>query len=138
MSTKKSEHHQSTSVRDLLRHAVRRFTAAKLAFGHGTDNARDEAAFLILEGLHLPIDGLDRVLKRQAEPVSAKCGELRRPAKIDSEIAVVKHAAIGVDPHMAHQLSSEGDAAAPIVRGRLEHGDRDRFDLLGHIGRLSR
>jgi ribosomal protein L3 glutamine methyltransferase len=45
--------------RDWFRYAVSRFQAAGLAFGHGTANAVDEAAFLVLEGLHLPIDALD-------------------------------------------------------------------------------
>src|ERR1700728_3732900 len=45
--------------RDWFRHAVGRFHEAGLAYGHGATNAFDEAAFLILEGLHLPIDSLD-------------------------------------------------------------------------------
>src|SRR3954464_14213378 len=47
---------------DFFRLAVRRFRAARLAYGHGTTNARDEAAFLILEALRLPIDRLDPYL----------------------------------------------------------------------------
>ena len=50
------------TVRDLLRFAVSRFNAAGLAFGHGTDNASDEAAWLILHALHLPPDRLDPFL----------------------------------------------------------------------------
>jgi ribosomal protein L3 glutamine methyltransferase len=50
------------TLRDIFRHAVGRFNAAKLAFGHGTTNAVDEAAFLLLEALHLPIDKLDPFL----------------------------------------------------------------------------
>ncbi len=46
------------TVRDWLRHAVSRFTAAGLVYGHGTSRAVDEAAFLILETLRLPIDDL--------------------------------------------------------------------------------
>ncbi|MCZ8316653.1 50S ribosomal protein L3 N(5)-glutamine methyltransferase [Phreatobacter sp.] len=46
------------TVRDLLRYAVSRFGAAKIAFGHGTTTALDEAAFILLEGLSLPIDDL--------------------------------------------------------------------------------
>ena len=38
---------------DFFRFAVRRFRAARLAYGHGTTNARDEAAFLVLEALRL-------------------------------------------------------------------------------------
>jgi ribosomal protein L3 glutamine methyltransferase len=48
--------------RDWLRYAVGRFLSAGLAFGHGTTTALDEAAFLILEGLGLPVDTLDPFL----------------------------------------------------------------------------
>ena len=48
--------------RDWLRYAVGRFLSAGLAFGHGATTALDEAAFLILEGLGLPIDTLDPFL----------------------------------------------------------------------------
>lgn len=47
------------TVRDWLRYAVSRFNAAGLTYGHGTANALDEAAFLILHTLKLPIDQLD-------------------------------------------------------------------------------
>jgi ribosomal protein L3 glutamine methyltransferase len=51
-----------TTVRDLLRFAVSRFTAAELSFGHGSSNAFDEAAYLVLHTLHLPLDMLDPFL----------------------------------------------------------------------------
>jgi ribosomal protein L3 glutamine methyltransferase len=47
------------TVRDWLRWAVSRFEAAGLTYGHGTGNALDEACFLILKTLHLPIDQLE-------------------------------------------------------------------------------
>lgn len=47
------------TLRDLLRFAVSRFTEAGLAFGQGTTGAVDEAAFLILESLHLPVDDIN-------------------------------------------------------------------------------
>ena len=46
------------TVRDWLRLAVSAFTEAKLSFGHGSANAYDEAAYLILHTLHLPLDTL--------------------------------------------------------------------------------
>ena len=48
-----------STLRDLMRFAVSRFTEAGLFFGHGSDNAWDEAAYLLLHSLHLPIDKLD-------------------------------------------------------------------------------
>ncbi|TSJ62870.1 50S ribosomal protein L3 N(5)-glutamine methyltransferase [Starkeya sp. 3C] len=46
------------TVRDFVRYAVSRFNAAELTFGHGTTTALDEAAFIVLESLHLPVDDL--------------------------------------------------------------------------------
>ena len=50
------------TVRDCLRFGVSRFNEAKIFFGHGSDNAYDEAAYLILHTLHLPLDRLDPFL----------------------------------------------------------------------------
>ena len=47
------------TIRDWLRWAVSRFTEAQLSFGHGCTNAYDEAAWLILHTLHLPVDQLE-------------------------------------------------------------------------------
>ena len=50
------------TLRDFLRFAVSRFQQAGLVFGHGSDNAHDEAAYLILHTLHLPLDTLEPYL----------------------------------------------------------------------------
>lgn len=60
------------TLRDLMRYAVTRFNASQLSFGHGSDNAWDEAAYLLLHTLHLPLDTLDpfldaRVLSEERE-----------------------------------------------------------------------
>jgi ribosomal protein L3 glutamine methyltransferase len=51
-----------STPRDLLRYAVTRFNAAKLFFGHGSAEAFDEAAYLILHTLKLPLDKLEPFL----------------------------------------------------------------------------
>lgn len=59
---------QLITLRDLLRYAVSRFNAAKLFFGHGSDNAWDEAVYLILHTLHLPLDRLEPFLDARLLP----------------------------------------------------------------------
>ncbi|OGS80413.1 MAG: ribosomal protein L3 N(5)-glutamine methyltransferase [Gallionellales bacterium GWA2_59_43] len=54
--------HNLETVRDWLRFAVSRFNQAKLFFGHGSSDPYDEAAYLILHTLHLPIDRLEPFL----------------------------------------------------------------------------
>jgi ribosomal protein L3 glutamine methyltransferase len=54
--------HELATLRDWLRYAVSRFNEAELAFGHGTQSAWDEAAYLLLHALHLPIDRLEPFL----------------------------------------------------------------------------
>ena len=51
-----------STPRDLLRYAVTRFNAAKLFFGHGSAEAFDEAAYLVLHTLKLPLDKLEPFL----------------------------------------------------------------------------
>jgi ribosomal protein L3 glutamine methyltransferase len=60
MSDYLSEAAQSLhTVRDYLRFAVSRFNQARLFFGHGSNDAYDEAVYLILHTLHLPLDRLE-------------------------------------------------------------------------------
>lgn len=50
------------TLRDLIRYGVSRLNAAEVALGHGSDNAWDEAVYLVLHALHLPLDTLEPFL----------------------------------------------------------------------------
>lgn len=76
------------TIRDFLRYAVSRFGAAGLAYGHGAADAVDDAAFIILEALSLPIDDINPWLEarltaderaRLAALIAARA-ETRKPA----------------------------------------------------------
>lgn len=56
------------TVRDYLRYAVSRFNGAGLFFGHGSDNAWDEAVYLTLHTLNLPLDRLEPFLDARLLP----------------------------------------------------------------------
>ena len=80
---------QLVTLRDWLRFAVSHFNAAELAYGHGTGNAMDEAAFLILETLHLPIDQLEPWLDARLTMPE----RMRLASIIDARISTRKPAA---------------------------------------------
>ncbi len=58
---------QLRTLRDHIRWAVSRFHAEELFFGHGTDNAWDEARQLVLGAVHLPWDIADSYLDCRLE-----------------------------------------------------------------------
>jgi ribosomal protein L3 glutamine methyltransferase len=68
MSDSEAPERYLRTVRDWLRYAVSRFNSAELIYGHGTATALDEAAFLILHTLKLPIDQLEPWLDARLLP----------------------------------------------------------------------
>jgi ribosomal protein L3 glutamine methyltransferase len=106
-----------STPRDWLRYAVGRFRAAALAFGHGTTTALDEAAYIILEGLNLPIDTLDpfldaRLLRRERERLDALIEArvtTRKPAAYLLNRAYIKGAPFYVDERVIVPRSFIGE-----------------------------
>ena len=76
------------TVRDFIRWGEACFKQAGLFFGHGTDNARDEAVWLIATTLRLPLDEVDTWMDNEASPaqkiaideILAKRIDTRKPA----------------------------------------------------------
>jgi ribosomal protein L3 glutamine methyltransferase len=56
------------TILDFIRYAITRFGEAKLAFGQGTQDAAEEAMFLVGEALKLPIDRIDAFLPARITP----------------------------------------------------------------------
>ena len=58
------------TVRTLLQDTVERFERGGLVFGHGTSNALDEAAWIILRALDLPLDSINAHLEDELDVAS--------------------------------------------------------------------
>ena len=105
MAKSAKPHDQLLTLRDWLRYAVSRFRAARLVYGHGTANALDEAAYLLLHTLNLPIDELDpwldaRLLASERAALSAVIEQriaTRKPAAYLTRQAWIQNYAFYVD-----------------------------------------
>ena len=97
---------------DFFRLAARRFRAGRLAYGHGTTNARDEAAFLVLEALRLPIHSLDPYL--DLKPSAAERARLL--TLIDARVALRLPAPYLVGAAYMHGVRFQVDKRALIPR----------------------
>ncbi len=105
------------TLRDFFRYAISRFEATGLSYGHGTTNAVDEAAFIILESLHLPIDRLDPFLDarllpderaRLADMIEARIAT-RKPASYLLNKAYIKGVPFYVDERVIVPRSFIGE-----------------------------
>lgn len=76
------------TIRDFLRYATSRFQQAGLYFGHGTDNAWDEALLLILPSLHLPMDNNIHFLDAKLTPTERQLLLQLIQQRIDERIPV--------------------------------------------------
>ncbi|MDN4587942.1 50S ribosomal protein L3 N(5)-glutamine methyltransferase [Xenophilus aerolatus] len=77
------------TVLHLIEQSAARLDAAGVGYGHGTTNAFDEAAWLVLWRLRLPLDDLDAVAEREVSPGA----QAQVEALVDKRIASRKPAA---------------------------------------------
>ncbi len=108
------------TLRDFLRWGVSRFNAAGIAYGQGAGNALDEAAFLILETLNLPIDDINPFLdarlttderRRLAEIIEARAVR-RVPAAYLTGHAYIQDIRFNVDERVLVPRSFIGELLA--------------------------
>src|ERR1700760_2560423 len=120
------------TLNDFFRFAVRRFKGARLAYGHGTTNAVDEAAFMMLEALRLPIHTIEPWL--DLKPTAAERAKLlplidarvslRMPAPYLLGAAYMRGVRFHVDRRALIPRSFIGDMLAD---GALPIGDPRRI-----------
>ncbi|MDP4836331.1 MAG: 50S ribosomal protein L3 N(5)-glutamine methyltransferase [Burkholderiales bacterium] len=123
------------NVRDLIRYAVSRFNEHKLFFGHGSDNAWDEAVYLVLHALHLPPDQLEpfmdaRVLPSEREKalglIDLRC-EHRLPAPYLTHEAWLQGYAFHVDQRVIVPRSP----IAELLMNQLNPWIADPYEITG-------
>lgn len=115
----------ANNVASAVRKAERRFESAGLAYGHGTGNAFDEAAFIVLETLNLPPDSLRESWKRRLsrtekqaieETVAARIGT-RKPASYLLNKAYIGDFPFYVDERVIVPRSFIGEILCKQIEG---------------------
>ena len=133
------------TLRDLLRYAISRFHAAELSFGHGSDNAWDEAAYLLLHTLHLPPDTLQpfldaRVLAEEREQflqiLERRCTERLPAAYLTGEAWLQGHRFL-VDPRVIIPRSPISELLAESLQPWMEGPVKRTLDLCTGSGCLA-
>ncbi len=105
------------SVRDWLRYAVTSMTRAGVIFGHGTANAVDEAAYLVLATLELPIEDINPWLdcrltvaeRKRVNAVISERIETRKPAAYITKSAFIQGHRFYVDERVIVPRSFIGE-----------------------------
>ncbi len=135
-------------LRDLVEQSARQLQAAQLAFGHGTDNALDEAAWLVLWQLGLPLDtaldgtdtpaALSAAQQSACEALIAKRISSRKPAAYLTRQAWLQGFAFYVDERVIVPRSL---IAELLVGGGIDYflheGTRQVLDLCTGNGSLA-
>jgi ribosomal protein L3 glutamine methyltransferase len=114
--------------RDFLRYAVSRFRAANLVHGHGTTSVVDEAAFIILETLHLPVDDINPWLDAKLLDEERKA----LLAMIEARITTRKPAAYLLKKTYMHGIPFYVDERVIVPRSYI--GDVLAHGMLGPDG----
>ena len=77
-------YNQDMTVIELIEQSAQQLEAAGVGYGHGTTNAFDEAAWLVLWALKYPLDDLDLVANNAVQAVDTAQVAITLRARIDS------------------------------------------------------
>ncbi len=80
--------HPAVTVEDQIRRIAAEFEAARLSYGHGTDNALDEAAWLVFAHLGLSHDDAASAYRKLIDPPAAAALDVLVRKRIDELVPV--------------------------------------------------
>ena len=112
-----------STPRQLIDRIEQQFIASDLFFGHGTDNARDEAVYLALGVLDLPFDASDEQLGRHTSVIEQE----RIEALADARIKTRKPVAYLLNKVWFAGLPFYVDERVLIPRSPIAELIRERF-----------
>jgi len=135
----------SLTVGEFIRAATRRFERAGLHYGHGTHNARDEAAYLVLHTLRLPYEALRAALhrplsaaeRRKLEAIVARRIRERLPAPYLTHEAWLGEYSFYVDPRAIVPRSFIAELLRDGLAPWLRRPVRSALDLCTGSGCLA-
>lgn len=131
-----------TTVEAFIRYGAKLFEKAKLFYGHGTDNAVDEAAWLVLETLGVPVNA-EKLPKRKltvaernaVKAILDKRIETRRPAAYLLNKAYIQGLSFYVDERVIVPRSFIGELLPDL--DLMRHAPKKILDMCTGSGCLA-
>lgn len=124
------------TVRDFIRYAVSRFNRAGLVHGHGAVTAYDEAVFLVLETLKLPVEQLEPYLDARLMPgerhALAEIINLRVTSRKPAAYLTKRTYIQGVPFHVDERVIVPRSFIGELLFGELFGGEQD-FTLVDDV-----